>query len=170
LKKTIFVLAAVLTLVLALGAAGYAYAQTLTPPQPYGGMMSGNEYGHMNGMMNGQPGNGGMMGGPVDGHLSGMMNGTYGPMHEYMVNTLAEALGLTPEELQSRIDAGETMWDVALAQGLSEEEISILMQSAHNLAIEKAVADGVITQEQADWMNNHMQQMHGDGAIAGGCH
>jgi hypothetical protein len=151
MKKTLLVSAVLLTLVAVLGITGYAFAQTPTPPNGYPGMMGG--YGHMGGMMNGA---GGMMD----------ADGNYGPMHEYMLKALAAKLNLTPEELQARLEKGETMWQVAQSQGLSDEQIASLMTEAHNQAIKEAVATGVITQEQADFMNNHMQQMHG----SGGCH
>jgi hypothetical protein len=33
------------------------------------------------------------------------------------------------------------------------------MFSAHETVLENAVSDGWLTQEQADWMNEHMNQM-----------
>ncbi|RPI27022.1 MAG: LysM peptidoglycan-binding domain-containing protein, partial [Chloroflexota bacterium] len=62
-------------------------------------------------------------------------------------------------ELQSRLTSGETMWQIAQDQGLSEDEFVQAMTDAHAEALEKAVAEGVITQEQADWMSQHMSQM-----------
>ena len=43
------------------------------------------------------------------------------------------------EFLQARLDSGETMWDVALAQGLTQDEVSALMTEAHNQALEAAL-------------------------------
>jgi hypothetical protein len=141
--------------------AGTAYAQTQNPPAPgYRGMMGG--YGTQDGRYGGY----GMMGG------FGMMGaGGYGPMHDDMVDALAEALNLSPEEIQSRIEAGETPWQIAQAQGLSDEEIQQLMLEAHDKALEAAVEAGTLTQEQADWMDQHMESMwSADGAGFGGCH
>lgn len=166
MKKTLVVVSVmIITLVVALGIAGYAVAQT--GRQWLGGMMGGSNY--SGGMMDGSGYAGSMMNGYG---MGGMMGGygTYGLMHQFMVNALAENLGLQPEELQSRIDAGESMWDIASAEGLTDEEITTVMQSAHEFAIEQAVADGVITQEQAEWMNDHMLQMHSGGAGFGSCH
>jgi Protein of unknown function (DUF2680) len=117
-------------------------------------------------MMGGQYGGYGMMGG------FGMMGaGNYGPMHQYMVEALAEALKLTPEEVQSRIDGGETPWQIAQSQGLSQDQIQQLMLDAHDKALDKAVEAGLLTQEQADWMDQHMESMwSGDGTGFGGCH
>jgi hypothetical protein len=127
-----------------------AYAQTQTPPYP------GSGYG----MMGGQYGGFGMMG-----------NWDYGPMHEYMVAALADALNLTPEEIQTRIDDGETPWQIAEAQGLSEEQIQQVMLDAHDKALDKAVEAGLLTQEQADWMDQHMESMwSSDYNGFGGCH
>ena len=127
-----------------------AYAQTQTPPAP----------GYRYGMMGGQYGGYGMMG-----------NWDYGPMHDYMVAALAETLNLTPEEVQSRIDNGETPWQIAQAQGLSEEQIQQAMLDAHDKALDKAVEAGLLTQDQADWMDQHMESMwSGDFGGFGGCH
>lgn len=135
--------------------AGTAYAQSQTPPAP----------GYPYGMMGGQYGGHGMMGG------YGMMGAGYGPMHSTMVDAFSEALNLTPDEVQSRIEAGETPWQIAESQGLSNEQIQQLMLDAHDKALEKAVEAGVLTQEQADWMDQHMESMwSGDGTGFGGCH
>lgn len=130
--------------------AGTAYAQSPTPNDP----------GFPYDMMGGQYGGYGMMGA-----------GNYGPMHQYMVDALAEALKLTPEEVQSRIDAGETPWQIAQSQGLSQDQIQQLMLDAHDKALDQAVQAGLLTQAQADWMDQHMESMwSGDGTGFGGCH
>jgi hypothetical protein len=139
----VWVVAGLAVLVAALAVAGAVYAQT--PEPPFG---PGYGYG-MGGMMRG----GGMMGG------RGMMpgwTGDYGPMHDAMFDALAEALGLTRAELDSRVAAGETPHQIAAAEGLSPDEFAALMTSAREAAIEQAVADGLFTREQADWMLSHM--------------
>jgi len=127
--------------------AGTAYAQSQTSGYAYG-----------------------MMGGQYEGY--GMMGtGDYGPMHETMVDALAEALNLTPEEVQARIDAGETPWEIAQSLGLSDAQIQQLLLDAHDQALDQAVDAGLLTQEQADWMDQHMESMWSDdGAGFGGCH
>jgi hypothetical protein len=125
------------------------------------GMMGGR------GAAQGQ-GYGAMMG----GRGSGMMaNGAYGPMHDYMIPALAEGLGLTTEELQARIDGGETPYDVAVSLGFTDEQIQEIFTTAHSTALAAAVEAGVITQEQADWMSTHMQQRWQNGmpGIGGAC-
>jgi Spy/CpxP family protein refolding chaperone len=168
--KKITVLAAVLlALVITLGLAGYAYAQT-QPETPYGSGMMGR-WGQ-GGMMGERDQGAGMMGQRGYGLRGGMISadGIHGPMHDYMLEALSVKLGLTVEELQDRLDNGETMWDIAVGQGLSAEEISTAMLSARSQALELAVEAGVITPKQADWMNSHMESMNGRGPGSGGCH
>jgi len=138
MKKTLLFVAVLGVAVLALGAVGIAYAHGPNPGTPDGTFPYG--YGH------------GMMGGYA-------MYGEEGPMHEAMVAAVADALGLTPEEIEARHDAGETLWDIAAAQGLSDEEIQDLMLSTHDIALEQAVAEGLLTAEQAEWMVARMGSM-----------
>lgn len=77
-----------------------------------------------------------------------------GPMHDYMEQAMADAVGLSLDEFESRHEAGETFYQIALAQGFSAEEIPALMQDARTKALDAAVADGVISQDQADWMGS----------------
>jgi hypothetical protein len=92
---------------------------------------------------------------PVGGFGPGMMwDGETGPMHDYMEKAMADAVGLSVTEFESRHDAGETFYQIALAEGYSAEEIPALMQDARDKALDAAAADGVISQEQADWMQS----------------
>ena len=126
-----------------------------------GGMMNGYGPGNMMGQggINRGPG---MMGGQGFGY--GMMNGkAAGFMREYMIAAFAEAVGLTPEEVTTRLSNGETMREIALAQGKTEAELPDLIKQVQQAALDKAVADGVITQAQADVMKTHMSNYQGPG-------
>jgi hypothetical protein len=83
-----------------------------------------------------------------------MHAGEEGPMHDYMVKALAEALGMDATQLESRLDNGETAYQIALAQGISAEDIPTLLSNAHAKALDLAVSAGVISQQQADWMKS----------------
>ena len=83
----------------------------------------------------------------------GPADGT-GLLHDYMSNAMAEVLGVSVEELQASHDAGETFYDFALASGYTADEITLLMQDARTSALNAALADGVITQEQFDFMQS----------------
>lgn len=88
-----------------------------------------------------------------------------GPMHEYMEKAMAESVGLSLEQFEARHDAGETFYQIALAEGFTAEEIPALMQAARAKGLEAAASAGVITQEQAEWMNS---RGFGRGGMMGG--
>lgn len=127
-------LLAVLVIVGVLAAFGGALVVSAdTPDQPYG---YGRGFGHM---------------GRGFGYLP---QGEPGVMHEIMEEAMAASLGLTVEELEARHEAGETYWDIARAQfpGITDEEILDKMAQARDNALQAAVEQGLITQDQADWM------------------
>ena len=165
MKKVLIISGVIVVALVALGLAGFAYAQAQPPTQPeeeaqgYWDMMGQNRhFGMMGGWRQVRPGFGMM------GRMSGfqmdwsMMSRGVGPMHPFMIEALAEALGLEVDDLQAKLQAGESPWDIAKSQGLSDDEITALIQEAHTKALDKAVAAGVITQEQADFMKGHMGQ------------
>ncbi len=156
MKKLIGLVAVLVITVVALGAvAGLVYAQAPTPnPVPFG----------PGGMMGGRGGRGGMGGGMMGGYAQ---TGETGPMHEVMVAAMAKALNMEVKDLEAALDSGKTMWDVAQEQGLSQEQFVAAMQSAREAALKQMVADGVITQAQADWMLQ--RGMGGRGGNAGNC-
>jgi hypothetical protein len=141
-----------------------------------GSMMNGYAYESCpGGMMQGY-GPGGMMGGYTDGSCPGgygargmMGRGGFGvargegPMHEYMVTAFAEAVDLTAEEVEERHDNGETMVEIAIAQGIAEADLPDLLAQVRTTALNAAVADGVITQAQADFMLERMENNQGRG-------
>ena len=156
MKKGLLIGALVGIAVSALIMVGFAFAQTPTPvPQfPFGqGMMGGRQRGGM-----GQ----GMMGGA-------RVDGQYGPMHEYMEKAFAEALGISQDDLETALTVGKTMWQVAQEKGLTLEQFQKVMLDARTNAFKQMVADGVITQAQADWMLSRMQNMGGRFGGQGGC-
>jgi hypothetical protein len=143
-----------------------------------GGMMGRNEYGYGPGGMMGGNGRGGMMGGDEQGYgpggmmggkgRGGMMGGlgigeNAGVMHDYMLSAFASAVGLTVDEVNTRLTNGETMAQIAIAQGKTEADLPTLWSQVRQAALDKAVADGVITQAQADIMLEHMNNYSGTG-------
>lgn len=63
---------------------------------------------------------------------------------------LAEALGLTVEELEAALAGGQSLSDLMTAAGIDADTLQTNIQAAYEAAIARAVADGVITQAQAD--------------------
>lgn len=135
MKKTLILLVAVGVMALTFGAVHNAYAQEATPPAP-----------------------------PFGGHgPGGRFGGQEGPLHDVMEAAIADALGISVEDLQAARAEGKTAWDIAQEQGLSQEAFAALMSDARKAALEQAVADGLITQEQADAIQAHWDQMAAQG-------
>lgn len=63
---------------------------------------------------------------------------------------LAESLGLTVDELEAALAGGQSMADLMTAQGIDAATLMANAQAAYEAAVQQAVADGVITQAQAD--------------------
>ena len=63
---------------------------------------------------------------------------------------LAGALGMTLDELEAAHADGETMSSLMVRKGLDAAAVRDGVMAAHEAALAEAVADGVITQEQAD--------------------
>lgn len=147
MKKVIGISIVAILAVLVFGFAGLVYAQDSTPDQPVPGQ--------------GIPAQGQMGGGRWAGQggmRGGMQAGATGLWHEAMIASLAEAFGMTPETLQARLDAGETIWQVAEPLGWTSEQLQAKMIEARGAAIQQAVADGLMTQERADFMAQRMNQ------------
>jgi hypothetical protein len=90
---------------------------------------------------------------------------------------LAEALGMTVEELEAALAGGQTLWDLMFEKNISPSDLQTNMQAAHEAAVQQAVADGVITQAQADeilangglnFFGGHGRGHHGRGGFRGG--
>ncbi len=146
MKKLIVIIAVVLVATLA--TAGFVYAQTSNPNSPI----------------------------PVPGWMQGMHSQMMGAgfagmsaMHDAMVQALADKLGISVADLNKQLTSGQTMWQIAQAKGWTQEQFRAWMVDTHKATIQKLVADGKLTQQQADWMNSHMSQMIENGYGPGSC-
>jgi len=79
------------------------------------------------------------------------------PMHDLMVVAVAEATGLTTDEIEVRLVAGERMISIALDEGLTETAFFDLMAETRAAFLAEAVEAGWITQEQYQRMLERMQ-------------
>jgi len=68
---------------------------------------------------------------------------------------VAEALGISVEELQAARSEGKTLSDLAEEQGVDLEVVRAAMQAALEEAVQQAVEDGLVTQEQAEKILSH---------------
>jgi hypothetical protein len=96
----------------------------------------------------------------------GMMGGGYDWMHDYVEEALAAKLGITEKDVEDALASGKTMYQIALDNGIKEADAPALLTEVHKTAFDKAVADGVVTREQADFM---LQRMTSNGFGLGNC-
>ncbi len=89
-----------------------------------------------------------------------------GLMHDYVEEALADKLGISEADVESALASGKTMYQIALDNGVAEADVPALLTEVHTAAFDKAVADGVITREQADFT---LQRMTSNGYGFGNC-
>lgn len=143
---TILVLAVFAVGVLAFGFTGEAQAQTLDPLYPGNGGMGGNGG-------NGRSGSTGTGTGiPLEMNIN-----LDGAIDDVMAQMIADALGISVEELQSREAAGETLVDIGLSLGFDVDTILAIHDQARTDALAQAVVSGLITQEAADWLLSRLE-------------
>jgi hypothetical protein len=88
----------------------------------------------------------------------------------------AEALGMTTDEVTSALQGGKTLQDLADEAGVDIADVHAAIQAVHvaeaRERIAQAVEDGTMTQEQADWMleglDNGYMMGRGFGSPRGG--
>src|SRR5512138_3771530 len=78
-----------------------------------------------------------------------------GPLHQYMEQALADKLNLPLATVEAEFDAGKPMYQIALDHGIAQADLPAFMLDVRTQALKAAVADGVITQAQADRMLQH---------------
>jgi transposase len=134
--------ALIVLLLAGLGGAAFVFAQEPTPPIPFGWHGGGRGMGGFGGR--GMGGFGWSGGGPWT-----------------MFDTAAEALGLSPEELFAELHAGKSLDEIAEAKGLDVQTVYDAMNAARGeamqQAIQQAVEDGRLSQEQADQMIERLE-------------
>lgn len=145
MKKALLVSLVLVAAVFAFGSVSTVHASSDTPATP------------ANTANYGFGGNGGMMGAGIGGTQQGLL-------HDEMVSVVAEKLGISVDDLNARITNGETLYTIALAEGLTADEVQTLMLDARTQAIDLAVANGDLTQAQADLMKTRSTQMGVNGA------
>jgi hypothetical protein len=104
-----------------------------------------------------------MMAGMMRGRMTARMRGdgvdAIGQSRlKYMLEAYAEALDMTADALKEELKSGKSIWDLASAKGIAAEDFDQFMIDAGTSALNKMVADKVITQEQADAMLERMQE------------
>jgi hypothetical protein len=160
MKKLLIIASIALVAIIALGVTGFAFAQSQTPPAPANPLAGQGSWAN-DITRPGMGGRGGRSGGM--GILAAQSADGYGLMHDGMLAAFAQAFDMTPDALQARLDAGDTMWAIAQEKGLSAGQFTQLMQQARSTSLQQAVANGTLTQAQSDWMQQNMNGNYPDG-------
>jgi hypothetical protein len=71
---------------------------------------------------------------------------------------LANALGLTSDELSAELNSGKTLAELDKENGLDRAALIADLENTHQAGLSQSVADGILTQEQAD---DKVTQMEG---------
>lgn len=85
------------------------------------------------------------------GHMSGL-EGRWGGPENSMLSLIAEELGMTSDELMAELQAGKTIADVAAEKNVAVATLVDAVVAAHTERLNERVANGQLTQEQADAM------------------
>ena len=75
-----------------------------------------------------------------------------------LVDIVAELTGLSADEVQAERAAGKSAADIAEANGSSAEEVVSAALETRKTPLDERVADGTLTQEQADLMYDRMSE------------
>jgi len=78
---------------------------------------------------------------------------------ETMHAAIAEALGITVDEFEAAIADGTRLSELAAELGVDLADVQEAMQAVHEAALQQAVEEGLITQEQADAFGGRLGQM-----------
>jgi hypothetical protein len=122
---------------------GAAYAATSAAGFETAGVAAASAYRFMGSRM-----------GPAQQRAGGRM-GFGGQLHEYMLQAVADSFGLPAADLEASLAEGKTLVEVGEAQGVAEADLEGLLGVAWSNALAAAVEDGALSQEQAEWMQEH---------------
>jgi hypothetical protein len=80
-------------------------------------------------------------------------------LHEYTIEALAAALDMSADQIEQRIAISDTFGVILDELGLASDAINNLIVGARTEALQRAVEDGSMDQEGADWMLDRISQM-----------
>ena len=112
------------------GGAAFAQSPTATPTAPGG------------------PGHGGPGRGPAFGRPGGVD----------MVSAVAQALGMTTQDVTTQLRAGKTLADLAQSKGVSQDTVKQAIANAEKAAVDAAVTAGRLTADQATQAKQRIDQ------------
>lgn len=101
--------------------------------------------------------------GPFYGEGPGMHLVDGNVMHQ----AIADALGISVEELEAAQGEGTSLVELAAELGVDIETVRAAMEAVREDAINQALADGLITEEQAEWLLSRPAFGQGNGPLGG---
>lgn len=84
-----------------------------------------------------------------------------------MLEEKAALLGLSGDELQTKLDSGMTFIEIAEEQGITLTQIQEKLMAEKEEWLQSRVDSGFLTQEQADQMKQNMEEKMEEGMIPG---
>ncbi|WP_406678526.1 hypothetical protein [Moorella sp. ACPs] len=72
---------------------------------------------------------------------------------------IADALGITPQELHQELKDGKTLEQIAATKGLTLDQLKEQLISAAKTKLDQAVAGGKLSKEKADMILNRLEQL-----------
>ncbi|MVX62102.1 hypothetical protein GKZ28_00100 [Clostridium chromiireducens] len=76
------------------------------------------------------------------GRITGMRG------YDYVESILKNNLGMTDAEITAWLNSGKTMYTLAEEKGMTEDQFKAALLEERNKAVDKAVSDGTITNEE----------------------
>ena len=77
--------------------------------------------------------------------------------YDYVESVLKDKLGMTDEEITTGLNSGKTMYALAEEKGMTEDQFKAALLEERNKAVDKAVADGTITNEEGASMKETLK-------------
>jgi hypothetical protein len=90
-----------------------------------------------------------------------------GSLHDAMEKALADKLGIPVATVEAQFDAGKSLYQIALENGITQTNMAAFMLDVRTQTLKTAVKAGVITQAQADRMNQNNGRGMGVGMMNG---
>jgi polyhydroxyalkanoate synthesis regulator phasin len=84
-----------------------------------------------------------------------------------LLETAATAIGLTGDELRERLAGGETLEEVAEAEGVDYATVTAAISDAVEADLDEAVANGDLTQVEADALLERLNEQLAEGTLGG---
>lgn len=77
--------------------------------------------------------------------------------YDYISNILKNKLGLSEEDITKATSSGETLYDLAVEKGMTNDELKASLIEEKTEAIEAAVNKGTITKEEGETLKTNLK-------------